>query len=241
MTTAPRRPSAGASNTSASGPWRFAAMLTLDVALPLMLFYGLRAAGADTWTALIAGAIIPVVRVAVTAILARRVERVALFSLTLLTIGTGIGLVTGDARLLVVRESYLTVVVGVWIGATTLMRRPLVFTATIGFMSADDAQTWRRAWCTNPRFRRLMRAMTAGFAGAFLLDAAARITMAYTLALDLVPVLSTALLVVLLTAVVQAGKAYGRRHLATGLITVPPLEAGPRSATPPGSPARTSP
>jgi hypothetical protein len=57
-----------------------------------------------------------------------------------------------------------------------------------------------------------MRAMNAAFGAAFLIDAAARIVMAYTLPVDTVSILSVLLLVVLLAAVVQIGKAYDRRH-----------------------------
>ena len=46
-----------------------------------------------------------------------------------------------------------------------------------------------------------------------LLDAAARVVMACTLPVDVVPLASTALLLVLLVLVVQASKAYGRRRL----------------------------
>ena len=40
-------------------------------------------------------------------------------------------MVTADARLLVARESYLTGVVGLWILATLLAGRPMVFEATV--------------------------------------------------------------------------------------------------------------
>ena len=90
-------------------------MLAADVALPLAVFYGLRAAGVNQWLALVLGSVTPAVRLAVTALRARRVELMGLFTLSLLAIGTAIGLVTADARLLVARESYLTGVVGLWI------------------------------------------------------------------------------------------------------------------------------
>jgi hypothetical protein len=61
--------------------------------------------------------------------------------------------------------------------------------------------------------RRTLRVMTAAWGLAFLVDAAARVVMAYTIPVDLVPLLSTALLALMLVAVVQGGKAYGRRHL----------------------------
>ena len=56
--------------------------------------------------------------------------------------------------------------------------------------------------------------MTWGFGLAFLIDAAARVVMSYTLPLDLVPAASAALLAVMLVGVVQTGKAWGRRQPA---------------------------
>ncbi len=68
--------------------------------------------------------------------------------------------------------------------------------------------------------------MTLAFGLAFVVDAAARVVMAYTLPLDLVPLLSVLLLVVLLVAIVQTGKAYGRRHLGDVLAADPtPVDA----------------
>ena len=48
---------------------------------------------------------------------------------------------------------------------------------------------------------------------AFLIGAAARVAMAYTLPIDVVPIASAGLLLVLLIVVVQVTKAYGRRNL----------------------------
>ena len=107
------------------------------------------------------GAAIPLLRLAVTVVTQRRVDRLSLFSLSPIGSGTAIGLVTADPRLLLARESYLT----------------------------------------------------AAWGAAFLLDAAARVVMAHTLPVDVVSLASTALLAVLLVIVLQASKAYGRRHL----------------------------
>ena len=62
--------------------------------------------------------------------------------------------------------------------------------------------------------------------------------MAYTLPLDLVPLLSVLLLVGLLGGVVQAGKAYGKRHLG-GVLETDPAAAAEASHRPPagGMPA----
>ncbi len=207
--TAPREPA----REDRGGRRRFVLMLMADVAAPLLLYYLLRAVGVGIWTALIVGSIVPLSRIAVSAVHRRRIEQPALFALTLLGVATAVGVITTDPRLLVVRESYLTAVVGGWILFTLRSPQPLVMTATLGFMSPAAAVSWRRAWRDDARFRRLMKGMTLAFGFAFLIDAAARVLMAYLLPLDIVPLLSALLLVLLLVAVVQGGKAYGRRHL----------------------------
>ena len=109
------RPSPSLQDRPSSRRRAFVGMLAADVALPLAVFSGLRAAGVNQWLALVLGSVTPAVRLAVTALRARRVELMGLFTLSLLAIGTAIGMVTADARLLVARESYLTGVVGLWI------------------------------------------------------------------------------------------------------------------------------
>ena len=86
-----------------------------------------------------------------------------------------------------------------------------------------QADAWRRDWAANPAFRHVWRAMTAAWGAASLLDTAARVVLAYTLPVDLVPVAGTALLLMLI-AVVQGSKAYAGRRL-----TPPP---GPGDADP---------
>jgi hypothetical protein len=213
MTTVERTQPDLASEARRGGPRAFVAMVALDVALPLALFYGLRLAGANQWLALVLAGAAPLVRIGLTAVRTRRLEPLSAFTLSVLAIGTAIGMLTADPRLLLARESYLTGLVGLWTMGTLLAQRPLLFDVTIRFMSEDSARAWERDWAHSPRFRRTLRIMTAAWGVAFLLDAGARVVMAYTLPVDLVPVLGTALLVVLLIVVVQATKAYGRRHL----------------------------
>jgi hypothetical protein len=133
------------------------------------LFYGLRLAGVNQWLALVLGAAVPLLRLAVTVLTRRRVDRLSLFSLSLIGCGTAIGLVTADPRLLLARESNLTAVVGLWIIGSLLARTPFIFEATVRLMPPAQADAWRQHWEGNPTFRRIMRGLTAAWGAAFLL------------------------------------------------------------------------
>ncbi|MEU1217076.1 ABC transporter ATP-binding protein [Streptomyces sp. NPDC005790] len=200
-----------------SGPAAFTGFLLVDLVVPLASYYVLRALGASVWTALLAGAALPMLRLGAGLVFRRRIPGASIFALGLTTVGTAIGLMTADSRLLMARESFLTGFVGVRV---LLRARPLVFTETVGFMPPAAAEDWHRSWETSETFRRAMRGMTWGFGLAFLIGAAARVVMSYTLPLDLVPATSAALLAVMLVVVVQTGKARGRRHMRRS--TVPP-------------------
>lgn len=159
------------------------------------------------------GAAGPLARLTVTVIRVRRLDRLGVFTLSVLTAGTLVGLFSADPRLLLARESWLTALVGVWLLVSLLGTRPVLFEVTVAVTPPAAASQWRADWDGNATFRRIFRAMTAAWGAAFLLDAVARVVMAYTLPVDVVPAASIGLLVVMLIAIVQATKAYARRHL----------------------------
>lgn len=220
MTTTPPKP-------GRHGPRAQLAMVGLDIAAPLALFYGLRWVGVNQWLALILSGVVPVLTLIYRFVTERRIGLPAVFTLTILGAGTALGFLTGDPRLLLARESYLTGLVGLWIIATLWLPRPFLLSATLPLLPATTARSWERDWANDVTFRRVLRVMTFAWGMAFLLDAVARIVMAYTLPVDLVPLLSVALLVVLLIAVVQVSKAYGRR-LVVGRPqgAIPPARVG---------------
>ncbi|WP_410641651.1 VC0807 family protein [Amycolatopsis sp. lyj-346] len=186
-------------------------MLGVDLAAPLGLYYGLRAFGVNQWLAMIVSGLLPLARLGYKLVRYRKVEYLTLFTLSIILCGTVVSLLTGDVRLLLARESYLTGTIGLWITASLLARRPFILSATLPLLPEATARSWREAWVNSPEFRRVMRLMTIAWGGSFLIDAAARIVLAYTLPVDAVPLLSTLVLVVLLVVVVQVSKSYGRR------------------------------
>lgn len=88
------------------------------------------------------------------------------------------------------------------------------YAATVQILPEATARSWREDWENSPEFRKAMRVMTAVWGVAFLLDAVARVAMAYTLPVDIVPLLGAGLLVTMLIAAVQFSKAYAKRLAA---------------------------
>lgn len=137
-----------------------AGMIGIDLVLPFAIYYGLRLAGADPWLALMLGAVGSLIRIAVTTVRTRRIDRLGVFTLSILAIGTAVGMFSADPRLLLARESWLTALIGLWILISLAGRRPVLFEATIAVMPADAAAQWEHDWDTNPFFRKIFRTMT---------------------------------------------------------------------------------
>jgi hypothetical protein len=165
----------------------------LDVGAPMAVFYLLHALGVGDVPALLASAVPPLLNAAATAARERRVEPIALAVLvaTLLSaLLTVLG--SGGPRELLARGAWLTAPFGLWTLATLWARRPMTFTVTRSLL-AGRAEVMDRLWIGDARFRRAWRAITVVWGVVALADSAARIAMAATLPVALVPALDTAL------------------------------------------------
>ncbi|MEU4586180.1 VC0807 family protein [Kitasatospora aureofaciens] len=186
----------------------------MEVGVPLGLYYGLREVGLGQWLSLLVSGAVPLAQLVYKMLTEGRVATVTLFTLSVMASSTAITLLTGDVRLLLARESYLTGLLGLWMIGTLLAKRPFMFTTMIKMLPEETARTWHANWDNHARFRNVMRWMSVAWGAAFLIDSAARIVMAYTLPVDLVPVLSVVLLIGMLMTVVKISKSYGRRMMA---------------------------
>ena len=189
--------------------WRRAATTAvLGLVGPMVLYYALRAAGLSVFAALLVGALLPVVGLVVGLLRGRRPDAVSGFWSILLLLALGVSLVGGDVRFLLARDALVTATVGTWFLASAWTSRPLALVLSrplLELMHRYPPGRWEQLWRDQPRFRTIWRRASVGFGIGTLADAAARVVMAYTLPVDLVPALSTALYlatsVVLLVAV----------------------------------------
>ena len=187
---------AGTGNKSTPRRWMFVVLRLLSgFLLPLAVFYGLRAAGVSEYAALLAGTAVSLADTAVGLARKRSINPLTLFVICLMVFSTAVSLLAGDVRFLLARGAWATGLAGLWFVASSFTRSPLFYLFSRPLLEGRFGwpARWDTLWERLPRFRRVWR--VSGIIGgvALLLDCGLRILMAYTLPVDSVPLLSTAL------------------------------------------------
>jgi len=178
---------------------RQVAGLVFDIAAPIALYYGLRAAGLPSLQALAIGAVIPAASAAWVLIRRRRANMVALLVLGTIVASLIISVISHSPRFLLAKDGLLTSVWGIWFLASLRARRPAAFLFARPLLEGRRAfavRDWDLLWDTEPRFRRIWRVSTVIWGLALLADAVIRVVMSYTLPVDVVPGLGGALYLV---------------------------------------------
>ncbi len=172
--------------------------VVLELALPVALYYGLRAAGVGVYLTLLISAVVPAGFGIYRFVRKRRVDGLALYMLTMLVLSTAISFISGNPRFLLARDAWLTGVTGLWFLVSAWTSRPLSYLYTRPLLErrfGPAGVPWDQLWRQLPRFRRLWRVSSVLWAVGLLLDAALRVAMAYQLPIDEVPGLGTLLYV----------------------------------------------
>jgi hypothetical protein len=167
--------------------------VVFEVVVPMALFYGLRAAGVSQWWALMAGVLVAAPYVVWTIVRSRKVDLVALVTLSVLVLSVVLGLLSDDPRTLVIREGWTAAlggVFGAWMLVSVFVGRPAQLTLgrTIAEVKrgAEGADAWAGRWDTDARFRRGLRINTAVWGAVLLAGAVLHIVLVYTLPIDLI-------------------------------------------------------
>jgi hypothetical protein len=182
-------PQAGSSPNVATAPTELASgadrgrflplakIAVFDIAGPLVAYSLLRSAGGLSMVgALVLSGIFPSLGIAFGMARDRRVEVVGVLVLLGIAVGTGLGLATGNARLVLLEGSVPTVVFGAVCLGSLWTKRPLMYRFAVEFIGADTpkgrdfADRWRY-----PEFRHAFMVTTEVWGVAFLAEAAVRI------------------------------------------------------------------
>ena len=161
--------------------WSAAKIAVFDIVGPLAAYSLLRSTGLSSVSALILSGVLPGVAVLGGLIRHRRLDAVGVLVLAGIAVGTILGLVSGNARLVLVEGSVPTAVFGLLCLASLRSRRPLIFRFALEFMGPDTPRgrdfdgMWRY-----PGFRRVFWLFTVVWGVAYLAEAAARIIIVET-------------------------------------------------------------
>jgi hypothetical protein len=170
----------------------FVLMLLSDIIAPVALYYVLRLAGVGQLVALLLSGTPLLLRNIALFVRRRRVDGFSLFVLTVVLLGAAVSLITGSSRLLLIRDGWFTAFLGIVLLGSMFVGRPLTYLATITLLPHKET-TLERLWQTEPGFRRVWYALAVIWGTVTLLDAGIRVLMAYSLPIDTVPALDTAL------------------------------------------------
>lgn len=175
-----------------------AATTLVDLGLPVGLYYGLRAAGVGVYLALLTSAAVPAAVAAFRLVRSRRVDGLALYVLITMLLGAVASALSGSPRTLLAREGWLVGLTGLWFIGSVWAGRPMAFRYSRPLLerrTGPPGVSWDELWERLPRFRRIWRLTSVAWGAGLLADAAVRVAMAYTLPVDAVPALGTALYV----------------------------------------------
>jgi hypothetical protein len=159
-----------------------AAMIAVfDIAGPLVAYSLLRSAGQSAVSALILSGAFPALGVAAGLIRGRRVDTIGVLVLAGIAVGTVVGLLSGDPRLVLVEGSVPTAVFGLLCLGSLWARRPLIYRFAVEFIGADTpkGREFESLW-RYPGFRHAFRLFTVVWGVVYLAEAAARVIIVET-------------------------------------------------------------
>jgi hypothetical protein len=207
-----------------------AMIAVFDIAGPLVSYSLLRSAGQSPVTALVLSGVFPAFGVALGIVRDRRLDALGILVLSGIAVGTVLGLVTGDVRLVLIEGLVPTAMFGLACLGSLATRRPLIFRLVLEVIGADtpkgrdfDAR-WR-----DPRFRHPFRLFTAVWGTAYLAEAAARVIIIETTTTATALTISKVMPYAVATALIAWMNAYGRRarRARERLVAAPSADAVP--------------
>jgi len=211
------------------GPNGIAASLLLNGVAPLVAYQLLTHRGVPSVPALASTAVFPVLGLAIQAARTRRVDAIAILSLSLIAVGVAGSLITNDPRFYLVRVSLGTAVFGLICLGSLLLGRPLFFYLGRTVVAGDVRRSayYDGLWAF-AGFRRLHRVLTVSWGVVYLVEAAVRVAIAFSLPVSLVlviePVLSTGVVLVMATWTIRYMGSSARA--AAAAVTAPESAPG---------------
>ena len=171
--------------------------LGVEIAVPLGVYYGLHSLGASDFTALALAGVFPLARTLYQFAKNRTINGLALVVLVTNVVGMLLTFVSGDARMMIAKDSIGSGITGLVILISAFTAQPIMTKALRPFLThgkADHEAAWDRLQ-NNDRFTTVVRRSSYIWGVGFVLESAARVAGAFTLPIATMVWLSTVVFV----------------------------------------------
>lgn len=189
--------------------WESFAPLVVDAVLPMAAYYALsKGFGMGTVASLGWSSALPAARTVWGLVKDRRLNGLAALILVVNIVGLLLSTVSGDARLMLAKDSAVSSVIGLVVLASAFGRRPLMTTGLKPWVVKGDPvrlAAWDRLSAGDARFRRTERTFSLVWGTALLAECVARVVGAYTLPVDTMVWLGNVILGVAVIAAMLVG------------------------------------
>ncbi|MEU0388446.1 VC0807 family protein [Streptomyces chartreusis] len=160
--------------------------LLWDIGLPAAAYYVCRGAGSDVWLALIAGGAIALARVGFVAAARHRLDGLGAVVAATFALMLALSALTGDPRILLVREPLVSGSLGLLLLGSCLLGRPVLYSLVRRLNSGKGELLvhWDELWRTRPSFRRVFTLTSLVWGVGLVAEAAVRVCLIYLLPVD---------------------------------------------------------
>ncbi|MET8994670.1 VC0807 family protein [Amycolatopsis sp. Hca4] len=167
--------------------------LAIEIAVPIGVYYALHSFGASDFTALAASGVFPLARTLYQFAKDRTLNGLALVVLVTNVVGMLLTFVTGDARMMIAKDSLGSGITGLVILASAFTAAPIMTKTMRPFLtrgSAEREAAWERLG-HNEQFNAILRRCSVIWGIGFALESSIRIVGAFTLPVSTMVWLST--------------------------------------------------
>jgi hypothetical protein len=171
--------------------------LAVEIALPIGVYYGLHSLGMSTFLSLALSGVVPLARTLLQFAKDRTLNGLALVVLVTNVVGMLLTFVSGDARMMIAKDSIGSGIIGIVVLVSAFTAQPIMTKALRPFLThgkADHEAAWDRLSGT-ARFDTILRRNSFIWGIGFMLESAARVAGAFTLPVETMVWLSTVIFI----------------------------------------------
>jgi len=158
------------------------------------VIYKLLLTKVSSFDALLISVSVPLIYNAYQIIRNKKTDVYGMFALSGFVLSVIAMFISSDERLLLVRESFVTGILGLVFFCSLAFKRPLIFHFAIKFTSSGseaDKKRFEAQWNASPKYRFVIRLMSIIWGGTLVLEALTKVILIYSLPISTFLIVST--------------------------------------------------